>query len=340
MTKRILYFLCFLIGTSLFYINNKYNVLSSYGFGKKTLTVKLINHAGSKTVRGIINDILQERYNIKISNKNYDMIFDTGYCENGICEQVNSESSHIIKIFYTLEADRRPLDQYDLNIGFEHINDPRYFRLPFYYMGKYSTQISTNYDRAKNLGVCKPNKPYFACFLVSNPGGGDGRDHHPLDGCIARNSVFHKLSTYKRVESGGAYLNNIGKKIHKNEMMSWMSQCKFVISYENQTSFDGYITEKPFQAYFAGAIPIYYGNKIATHDLNPNAIIDAKSFKNEDELLEHIKKVDNDDSLYCDIWNQNIIVNPNLNFDLVKNQLRKKIFELLDRKFEFSHQKQ
>lgn len=334
MKKTILYFIFFLICGLFFYIINSYNLVNKLGIGKKTLTVKLINNAGSKTVRGIINDILKERYNVKISDKNYDMVFDTGYCENGACLNVDSEKPEIIKIFYTLEADKRDINKYDLNIGFEHVNDSRYFRLPFYYMGKYSPKINAGYDRAKDLGQCNPYKPYFACFLVSNSGGGNGRDDSPFDGCTARNSIFHKLSSYKRVESGGAYLNNIGKKIDKNEMMSWMSNCKFVIAYENQSSFDGYITEKPFQAYFAGAIPIYYGNKIAAQDLNLKAIIYANDFKNEDELLEYVKKVDLDDGLYCDMWNQNIIVNPELNFENVKNKLREKIFELLDRKFE------
>ncbi len=320
-----------------FYINHKYSFVTSFGLSKKILTVKLINNAGSKTVRGIINDILKERYNVKISDKNYDMVFDTGYCENGVCANVESEKPETIKIFYTLEADKRDINQYDLNIGFEHINDQRYFRLPFYYMGKYSQKISTDYDRVKDMGVCRPKKPYFACFLVSNAGGSNGRDGHTLDGCDARNSIFHKLSSYKRVESGGAYLNNIGKKIGKNEMMTWMSDCKFVIAYENQSSFDGYITEKPFQAYFSGAIPIYYGNKIATQDLNLKAIIYANDFKTEDELLEYVKKVDADDALYCDMWNQNIIIDSELNFDNVKNKLREKIFELLDRKFESRH---
>jgi hypothetical protein len=97
----------------------------------------------------------------------------------------------------------------------------------------------------------------------------------PLDGIVARDRIFHKLSSYKTVESGGEHLNNIGIIVYRDEAELWLSKCKFTIVYENQ-SYDGYITEKVFQAYFTATIPIYYGDKTAVSDINKKAIIDEK----------------------------------------------------------------
>ncbi len=298
---------------------------------KDILTIKLINHAGATTPRSIINEILKAKYTIKISDKNYNMVFDSSYFTEDNYSDSAINDSKLIKMFYTPEAYLPDINKYNLTIGFNHINDPKYFRLPFYYMCKFNKKISTNYNKTADLGQCNPHKPYFACFLVSNSGGDNIREYSALDGCTARNKMFNKLSSYKRVESGGKHLNNIGKVITKKEMTKWLSQCKFVIAYENQ-SYDGYITEKPFQAYFAGAIPIYYGHQTAVADINKNAIIYAGDFGNEDDLVEYIKKVDNDDELYCKIWNQNIITNPERNFETVKAKLQDKVYEVIDEK--------
>ena len=49
-------------------------------------------------------------------------------------------------------------------------------------------------------------------------------------------------------------------------------------------------------------------------------------------MVEYIKKVDNDDALYCDIWNQNIITDPSKNYDAVKAKVKKHVDAVLKRK--------
>ncbi len=281
----------------------------------------------------LLKNILKEKYNVKISTSNYDLVIDRP--DNDIYRDYNKFEEldpKIIKIFFTPEAILPNLNNYDLTIGFDKIDDAKYIRVPWYYFSNFNTKIRTDYNREADQGKCNPNKRYFACFLVTNNSEGDNwRNHKPFDGCLARTKIFNKLSTYKRVESGGKYLNNIGRVIPPNETMEWLSNCKFIIAYENQ-SYDGYITEKPFQAYFAGAIPIYYGHPTAVTDMNKDAIIYAGDFNNEDDLVEYIKKVDNDEDLYCKIWHQNIITAPERNFETVRSKLADKIYQVIDQK--------
>lgn len=267
---------------------------------------------------GILNEILSEKYSIKVVNTNYDIIIDSVFGNNPL------PKTNAIKIFFTGEAiSPQNLDSYDLALGFDYIDHPNYIRTPLYYMYPlYNTHnIRSNYNR----GICNPKKPYFACFLYSNSG-----ENNPtrFDGAIARNKLFHKLSKYKKVESGGRYLNNLGYMVSREDTSNWLSECKFVISYENQT-YKGYMTEKPFLSYFAGAIPIYYGDRTAMKDINEKSMIIEQNFPNQDDMIEYIKKLDSDDELYCKTWNQPIINNPSRNYEVIKKQIADKLNAIL-----------
>ncbi|MFV0251249.1 MAG: glycosyltransferase family 10 [Rickettsia aeschlimannii] len=166
-----------------------------------------------------------------------------------------------------------------------------------------TNDVSTEYKHSKY----NPNKTYFACFLVSN-----GIEDPENDGCIARNRFFHKLSLYKKVVSVGKYLNTESTIIPKEKTRAWLSKCKFVIAFENKT-YEGYVTEKPFQAYLAGAVPKYYADKSYIKDVNPNLVIFAKDYSEED-LYNYIISVDKDDEKYYKIYNNKIIPNSENNY--------------------------
>jgi hypothetical protein len=306
---------------------------------KPIIKVKLTNaYHGNATVPSPIQEVLQERYDVKVDSENYDIILDSVYDgENGL-ESIKNDKA--IKIFYTPEAELPTnFDDYDLVTGFNNIDHPKFIRLPYYRFDPRNKKISSAGNNRIDLGLgkCNPRKEVFACMLVSNGDGTTTFDRRLgngvmiCDGVTARDSIFKKLSEYKLIESGGRHLNNIGDPVPYDKTNQWFSRCKFIIAYENQ-SYDGYITEKPFNAYYSGAIPIYYAAENTMQDINRNAVIYAKDFKSEDELVEYIKKVDNDDDLYCKIWNQNLVVNPDMDYTLFHKNLRDKIFEVIDNK--------
>ena len=73
-----------------------------------------------------------------------------------------------------------------------------------------------------------------------------------------------------------------------------LNKYKFAFCFEN-CIFKGYITEKIFDAMFAGTVPIYYGAPDINDYIDPNCFIDFRKFKNYGELndfLLNIKKTE------------------------------------------------
>ena len=83
-------------------------------------------------------------------------------------------------------------------------------------------------------------------------------------------------------------------------MSSW------VICFEN-VSQPGYCTEKILDGFISQTIPIYWGDPYIIRDYNPETFINYFDFKTEEDLIEYIKKVDNDEELYLSYFNKPIL---------------------------------
>jgi hypothetical protein len=66
---------------------------------------------------------------------------------------------------------------------------------------------------------------------------------------------------------------------------------KFSICYENAKDIPGYITEKIFDCFFAGCVPIYWGAPNITEYIPPETFIDRKKFDSYTDLYNHIKNM-------------------------------------------------
>jgi hypothetical protein len=67
------------------------------------------------------------------------------------------------------------------------------------------------------------------------------------------------------------------------EKLKTLNQFKFVICFEN-CSFPGYVTEKIFDCFLAGSIPVYYGAPDITDFVPRNSFIDFRAFNSYEEL--------------------------------------------------------
>jgi len=72
------------------------------------------------------------------------------------------------------------------------------------------------------------------------------------------------------------------------------SKYKFAICYENAKNIYGYITEKIFDCFFAGCIPIYLGAPDVAKFIPKNTFIDKKHFKTYKELYKFLKNMENE----------------------------------------------
>lgn len=67
---------------------------------------------------------------------------------------------------------------------------------------------------------------------------------------------------------------------------------KFSVCYENMKDVQGYVTEKIFDCFAVGTIPIYWGASNITDFVPKNCFIDRRDFASFDEVLSYIRSMD------------------------------------------------
>jgi len=80
-----------------------------------------------------------------------------------------------------------------------------------------------------------------------------------------------------------------GKVDRKIEVLS---QYKYCICYENAKDIPGYITEKIFDCFFAGCVPIYWGASNVDSHIPSNCFIDKRKFATYELLYEYMTSLD------------------------------------------------
>ena len=70
-----------------------------------------------------------------------------------------------------------------------------------------------------------------------------------------------------------------------------MAQYYFSICYENAKDIPGYITEKLFDSFFAGCVPIYWGANNVLDYVPENCFVDKRKFASYSELYKYISTI-------------------------------------------------
>lgn len=257
---------------------------------------------------------LFKKFNIeyKIVNEDPDiLIFSVFSDEKYIKREIIVKWHKIKKIFFTGENRRRRGDV-QLNLTFDNVENKKNFRLPlwvWYYL---------NYNLSTNFCLKPKNTNDFCCFVYSR-------------NKIKRNQICKKFQKYKFVGCGGGCLNNVGGKVINK--IEFQKKYKFCLAIEH-SNFPGYITEKILEAYVSNCIPIYFGSSTIVSEFNPKTFINGNSFKNVDEVVKYVKKVDNDINLYNSYMNKPILSDKwkkNLKDDSYLKRLLDKILEGVNR---------
>lgn len=192
-----------------------------------------------------------------------------------------------VRIFWTQEAYPADFSECDYALTTFRTQNEREYRLPFY------AQVMEPGDLVRPAGLdyekIAAEKTDFCAFVAS----------YANKNTTTRVDFFHRLSKYKKVDSGGRLLNNIGGPIPGSYVgkRDWLRKYKFHIAFENR-SVPGYVTEKLPDALRAHTVPIYWGAPDVVKDFNPASFINANDFASLDSLAEHVAKVDQDPQLY------------------------------------------
>lgn len=187
-----------------------------------------------------------------------------------------------VKIFYTGENITPDFNICDYGIGFHHIElEDRYIRFPYYLReGLFKLPML----QMKHIGEDLADRK-FCNFVYSNKTVVD-----PF-----RELFFRELSKYKKIDSGGRCLNNIGYPILNK--IEFIKDYKFTISIEN-SAVSGYTTEKIFEPMIVNSMPIYYGDPNIQSDFNPDAFIHLRDYKSLKEAIDYIVYLDENRDAY------------------------------------------
>lgn len=253
----------------------------------KTIKLKFVDFWPEFDISSnIFLDILQENYHVLLSdNPDYIIYSVFGY---------DHLSYDCVKIFFTCENIRPDFNICDYAIAFDWMTfEDRYLRYPLYML--YRTDYEKALVKHKISNENLYNKTRFCNYVYSN-----GKAHP------ARKEFFLLLDSFKRVDSGGKHLNNIGYCV--KDKFEFQQGYKFSIAFENSSA-SGYTTEKILQAFAAKTIPIYWGNPNIHKEFNPKSFINCHEYSCFDEVIKRVIEVDTNDDLYLKILNTPIYEN-------------------------------
>jgi len=131
-------------------------------------------------------------------------------------------------------------------------------------------------------GIMSENRG-FSCVVISNPFG------------VERNAFWECLEARAPVASGGHYRNNVGGPVP--DKREFCNRYKFCLAFENSSA-PGYLTEKLFDAWAAGCVPVYWGDERVGDDINTKCFIHARDFDSWESLADHVMEVDHSPALY------------------------------------------
>lgn len=209
----------------------------------------------------------------------------------------------ICKLFYYGENlnryppynnDKLLYDTFDLIVGFKQTDlSKKQIRFPlwmiYYQYYKYNendnilTYIQNKYD--ENI---KKSKDIFGSIIARHDRGGK------------RTMIYNELSKYGVIKSPGKFKNNtkhIGNK--KSDKINYISRGTYNICPEN-SEYEGYFTEKIFQAFEGGTIPLYWAIDLPEPEIiNKNKYCFCNT-NNKEELENSIHNVSNNPTQYIE----------------------------------------
>lgn len=188
------------------------------------------------------------------------------------------------------------------------VDNQKYFKLNFAHL----FPSSINKDSSKKEKLCvlisgnksspkkderelySKRKEAIRWFEKNHPGDFDlygvGWDRHKFSGSKIKRglNLLPLLGAAYALIANKTYPSYKGKVENK---IIIMEKYKFSICYENAKNIPGYITEKIFDSFFAGCVPVYWGANNITDYIPRKCFIDKRDFGSYEELYDHIRNM-------------------------------------------------
>lgn len=293
-----------------------------------TLKLDFVDFGGIDKVNNYFTRTLSSRFDIVISDQPNILFF----------KEYKTGIQHLFKgkkVYFTAESDDADWSKCDYAITHNYSEDPRNLRMPYYvsyFIGDAEKDLlKSTWDFEKIMA----DKKKFCSAIISNAN--KKRTQKRID-------LFKKLSEYKKVDSAGAYDNNIGYRLPFGAEIKrdFNYKYKFNLSFENKNKL-GYTTEKIVDAMWAKSIPLYWGNDRIDEEFNEKSFIHLNKFKSDEDFIEKVREIDSDDHKYFTMLKQPYFIGDKLNkyfeddylCDFVERILEDKSPSVSDRKSYF-----
>lgn len=263
--------------------------------------------------------VLSKKYTVVIDSENPDICFYSNlFCiaghhdtyTNAPAKTLHEYGSNVKKIYISGEVtvDQSAVLDIGTNyftIGPTPLEHPRYLRMNLHNTtaawGLYheSQLFDTPFDwllTERNADEILASKKHF-CGVVQN------------SIVPQRQELFDKLSSYKFVRASGQWITNVPPEemtiTHPRidgegyrSKVEFLRSCKF--SMQMQTANLRYFTqEKMVHAFASYTIPIFWGNDMILDDgFNPECFINCHDYTSMDEVVERVKEIDTDYTLF------------------------------------------
>jgi len=218
-------------------------------------------------------------------------------------------------IYYTSEnihVKQSPWNRYEhlflsdkkinLSIGFDYIDHPKYVRFPYWIIRhlRYSDTIE-DIKRIIDFWNCQRGigkKTKTCAFVCRNDYFGD---RAILADLVEKVVPINYPSQFRHND------DDLFSEKFQNNKIDYLRQFKFNLCPENSNS-EGYVTEKLFDAFSAGCIPIYWGSNNTPEPgiINPDAIIFLSLNGDNTEALKKIKLLNENEAAYNEFISQPI----------------------------------
>ena len=213
-------------------------------------------------------------------------IFFTGEC-------VDNESINKIWKQYSDNL----VNDVDISMGFNHLDENKhenYVRFPLWILSHFHSILHKNTTkddiakRVKEINESIFPKTKFTSLVA-------GHDQSNI-----RQPMYDAISKIDYIHAPGNFIKNDPtlKEKFNNNKNEYLKEFKFNICAENTIS-DGYITEKIFDAFSSGCIPIYSGDKkLEPSVINTKSVLFWEKNNSNEYLLKEIENLHKNQKLY------------------------------------------
>ncbi len=79
-----------------------------------------------------------------------------------------------------------------------------------------------------------------------------------------------------------------------DDKIELLTRARFCLAHENCRDLEGYVTEKLFDCFRAGCVPVYVGPKETGDLVPPDCFIDGRAYETPAALDAHLRSIDDD----------------------------------------------